>query len=385
MIASVRQIKQKEQEVLRRMFPESYTEHVCSKSSEEIKSEQQNEYHIAEVFDSSAVCHSVNQELLWREFASYFNMSVLLNPVGSNKSASEFLRHKAVRQLEDTYFDGNGSVAVKKMFGQSNGSVTVLDAVLFLRNLRVDNDATHEELMMVDQRDQAWFDARACRITASNFGNVNGSNESSRSGANNHNKLLKQLLWSDTFQGNVATEHGVVHESVALELYYEYKRACIATNEALSKNNARLVVTTPGFAVCRRYPWMGGSPDLVAELICDDPAAAAKWLGEIKCPFPNSFKGTPAKLYPSIPHQYYDQIQGLMAILELPYCDFIVWTKENTSIERFMYDKEYFERRLFPALQNFYVFKFLPRLIMKKKGLLERGEIDEVLMFDFAS
>jgi hypothetical protein len=94
-----------------------------------------------------------------------------------------------------------------------------------------------------------------------------------------------------------------------------------------------------------------------------------RFLLEIKCPFSR-------KLYPHIPHYYYDQIQGIMGILQLQYCDFVVWTPEKTQIRRYEFNSSYWKQVLFPRLFQFYMDEYLPRLIMKEDGTLKKGELE---------
>jgi len=65
-----------------------------------------------------------------------------------------------------------------------------------------------------------------------------------------------------------------------------------------------------------------------------------------------------------------------MALMQLPFCDFVIWTKENTCIERYYFDCYYVEKQLFPRLQHFYIFEFLHRFLLKEKGILQPGEIN---------
>ena len=77
---------------------------------------------------------------------------------------------------------------------------------------------------------------------------------------------------------------------------------------------------------------------------------------ELKCPHTAEEKGlTPLKaalclktffckptadgsLQPKRNHDYYHQVQGLLAITRCPWCDFVVWTPKGMSVERIKFD-----------------------------------------------
>lgn len=236
------------------------------------------------------------------------------------------------------------------------------DSVLsFLSTLRVSN----EDLICFaseSQRTAIWYELRYGRLTASNFGKANYTNKNVSFG-----RSLMELIWPDQIQSsNMATNHGVINEDNGADTYETYKKLQL---ESLDKNPDDFVMTFPGFLVCKKYPWLGGSPDFVVNY------EGNSWLGEIKCPFPNRTTGE-AKIYEDIPHYYYDQIQGLMAIADLPFCDFVVWTRQYTEISRFDFDREYFGKFLFPSLQSFYIKHLLGRYILKRKGALVKGSVD---------
>jgi hypothetical protein len=73
---------------------------------------------------------------------------------------------------------------------------------------------------------------------------------------------------------------------------------------------------------------------------------------------------------------YYDQIQGSMGFLGIPWWDFVVWTPQQTQIRRVEFDKEYFDQELFPRIETFYMTEYLPRAVLKRQGLLQPGKID---------
>ena len=64
-------------------------------------------------------------------------------------------------------------------------------------------------------------------------------------------------------------------------------------------------------------------------------------------------------------HSYYAQCQGEMAIMGLPWCDFVLWTaaeRNNIFIERVLFNCD-FVKDMMPALVEFYVNKVLPNIV----------------------
>jgi hypothetical protein len=109
---------------------------------------------------------------------------------------------------------------------------------------------------------------------------------------------------------------------------------------------------------------------------CPNCCSLSKYGGcEFKCPYAK-------RLYPFIPSQYYDQIQGAMGFLGLEWWDFVVWTPNETQIRRFLFNKQYWELELFPKLEEFYFVEFLPRAIQKSKGLLQSESLQTASQVD---
>lgn len=58
-------------------------------------------------------------------------------------------------------------------------------------------------------------------------------------------------------------------------------------------------------------------------------------------------------------HNYFYQIQGCMASLNLSWCDFVVFTNVDLFIERVYFDKEFWQK-IVPELSSFYTDYMLP-------------------------
>jgi hypothetical protein len=59
-------------------------------------------------------------------------------------------------------------------------------------------------------------------------------------------------------------------------------------------------------------------------------------------------------------HQYYDQVQGQLHVLNAAACDFVVWTKKDISIVRVMKDCTWTPNM--SKLINFYFDKVIPQI-----------------------
>lgn len=210
-----------------------------------------------------------------------------------------------------------------------------------------------------EQRTNEWFESRKYRLTASNFGAANGNNP-----YKSRLQLVYDLMYGK-FQGNAATRYGTEMEPVAFEAYQNYIKS-LPTTETFSISEQGLYVQPydeekGGKNLC----WLGCSPDGLPIINGENG------LLEIKCPYRK-------KLYPSIPPYYYDQIQGIMGLMKLPWCDFYVWTPNEIQCERFLFDEVYFDK-LIHALEYTYKRLYVPALILREKGMLEPEGLELVL------
>jgi putative phage-type endonuclease len=222
------------------------------------------------------------------------------------------------------------------------------------------------KVMNIPQRTPEWINWRSCRMTASNYGTAAGHNP-----YRTPRQLLSDLLWN-TFKGNNATEWGTKYEPVAAQVYENF------ISKYMTKEG-KMSFFYPGLIISKQQPWLAVSPDGLPSILTSSspslPSLSLRFLLEIKCP-------ASLKLYPHIPHYYFDQIQGIMGILNLPFCDFVVWTPQKTQIRRYNFDETYWKNILFPRLHNFYMNEYLPRLILKEEGKLKEGELEETIHID---
>lgn len=231
-----------------------------------------------------------------------------------------------------------------------------------LQNLTISWEDS-QRIEKIPQGTQAWLDARKNRLTASNFGAAIGMNRyKSPTG------LIRDSLWCN-FRGNAATRWGSEHEDIARDAYVE--RVQREIDEGTSQFTSIRVEET-GLFVNPATPWLGSSPDGIVHVTTRD-GGSHKFLLEIKCPFRKAFYSD------TVPTYYNCQIQGVMANMDLPYCDFVVWTPTGMQVTRVPFDKEFWEGTLFPGLEKFYKERYLPAIVAKANGLLAPGETTTTL------
>ena len=138
-----------------------------------------------------------------------------------------------------------------------------------------------------------------------------------------------------------STEHGIKYEPIALREYEKH----------MHKIGHPVKVEKSGFFESPKFFFLGCSPDgKVVDSVSQDQFG----LAEVKCPS-SKFDVTPEEacsdpsfcleLVNGSPrlkrnHEYYDQIQGQMALTGARWCDFVVYTSRGLNIERIPFDKE---------------------------------------------
>lgn len=213
------------------------------------------------------------------------------------------------------------------------------------------------------QRSEAWMSGRKWRLTGSNFAAAAGHNPYTTQEA-----LVREMLWG-TFTGNAATEWGTRHEPVACAMYETHMRA----------THPDFVVEEHGLQVIPEYPFIGVSPDGICTYWDAAANARVRFLLEIKCPFRWKADG----FYDGVvPLYYWDQLQGLMGFLRLPFADFVVWTPVGMQVSRIRYDADYFEGVLRPALLHWYTNIFYPVLCGWREGAIEPPNLVPTLQVD---
>ena len=201
-----------------------------------------------------------------------------------------------------------------------------------------------------------WFEVRRYRLTSSWFGHV-----LRRRPDTPPDSLVLRILQPRQFS-TPATSWGITHEPLAIAKYTKYQH---------DHGHDSLVVTPSGFLISRTHPFLGASPDGLVY----DPSNRRHPFGflEVKCPFSHR-NVTPEEacldrqffctmqenadrtqqMVLKRDHLYFAQIQGQMAVGERPWCDFVIYTTQGLTVERVLFDSDYWENTLLPKLVSFY-------------------------------
>lgn len=140
-------------------------------------------------------------------------------------------------------------------------------------------------------------------------------------------------------------------------------------------------IESRGLLVNPKYPYVGAS--INGLVICEDCGTG---LIEVKCPYVSERSDKPwrymlpmecgkddnffcpernGELFLNEHHNYMYQIQGQLAVYELEWVDFVVWTKKGISVQRIPFSSEMWEKML-PRLKAFYLNGILPELFTSR-------------------
>ena len=202
-----------------------------------------------------------------------------------------------------------------------------------------------------------WFNERQKRLTSSNFGAVVKRRKSiypksliaKIKNSSKNSNCPKQCQWRKDKEKNAVVE------------YFKRKQNC---GENVN------VCSTCGFVVNLDLPWLGASPDF---LVYDPTEASSFGIGEVKCPFSKKdvtieeaskdkqffLQNVHGKIQLKKTHNFFYQIQGCMASLNVCWCDFVVFTNVDLFIERIYFDKDFW-LNIVPELSSFYTDYMLP-------------------------
>lgn len=211
-----------------------------------------------------------------------------------------------------------------------------------------------ERLSKLKQGSSEWIHAHSRGIlTMGSAGIVMGNSRFS----NSYKDLLRYMVWGIPMianaERNPAICHGTRMEPLVRDLYLDEKRC----------KDPKIDVSLSGLNVSPKDPRFGASFDGLVK--CGN---GEQGLLEIKC----RYRSTMETAFPS----ERDQIQGTMGLFGLPWCDFVVHVGKTLVITRYAFDKDYFEKRLYPALVKFYQDLYLPLRVEKDKGRLKEGVVE---------
>ncbi len=203
-----------------------------------------------------------------------------------------------------------------------------------------------------------WHSERKSRLTASLFGHVMNRRK------NIYPKSIVNKIVQSSHTTSTSCKWGTDNEQNALLKYYE----SMQSNDKLIE-----VCYSCGLIVNPKWPWLGASPDA---LIRDDSEEQVYGAVEVKCPSSKADltileacedKTFYLKLVDNKPslkktHVYYFQCQGVMAICQLSYLDFVVFTQKDLHVERIYFDEQDWKSNMLPQLTSFY-FDYLMQLV----------------------
>ncbi len=165
-----------------------------------------------------------------------------------------------------------------------------------------ESDEGPMDFPVLEQGSEDWLEVRKkMAATASKFATALGFGFQSRSAYMKEKLGLKRPAPS-----NDAMQFGIEWEDYVVELY----------RGVMGKRN--LILHRHGFRRYEYEPRIGGSPDRIVE----DLDTGEKWLLEIKTT-------TPSKMRDDVPIYHIPQLQGLMAIYNLPFAHYVSWGDED--------------------------------------------------------
>jgi hypothetical protein len=223
----------------------------------------------------------------------------------------------------------------------------------------VDNLAASEELLSnLEQSTRGqgvnpnWMKARRFLITASLMGDIVKRQKAQL------DAIVRRIMYSKPVVGVKSLAYGTRMEAKARREYARWHM----------KKCGGIIVEDRGLIVKFGMPFLGASIDGLVK--CDQCGDS---IVEIKCPYGRKYEKwrsmSPAdctksstfcctmeqdtiRLKPE--HNYAFQVQGQMAVCQLPWVDFVIWTKKGMSVQRINRDQDLWSNRIVPKLREFY-------------------------------
>lgn len=212
--------------------------------------------------------------------------------------------------------------------------------------------AKHAERLTRGQSEcKDWHRLRTGRITASRMKAVCTSSIEKPSIS-----TVRNICYPVKFS-NKATRWGCQHEKDAVNAYIR----------KVAPHHDNFTVVECGFIINPDFPHIGASPDALVSCDCCGEGTV-----EVKCPYcvretnihtdsiPYMDKENKLKTC----HQYYYQAQTQIFVCKKKFCDFVIWTQKDISVERILPNPELWEEIQTKATV-FFVQVILPELTGK--------------------
>ncbi|KAK7093101.1 hypothetical protein V1264_008751 [Littorina saxatilis] len=169
------------------------------------------------------------------------------------------------------------------------------------------------------------------------------------------------------FFDSVFTKWGRDHEAAARRQYFNRMTKC---------HHPLTIVSECGLLVDTAHPYLSTSPD---GLVSCPHCSPSRGVLEIKCPYThrnetveeackdNTFccRLVDGKVMLKRNHKYFSQVQGQMAITGRQWCDFVVWTMKEMTVERIVFDKEMWESSI-SKLRAFFLKGVVPEIFSRR-------------------
>ena len=223
-----------------------------------------------------------------------------------------------------------------------------------LDKLRVTLEEAHALEQSTKQQSSStkWQTSTVGRVTASRFGDV----------------LLRHSLPTDAFTNSFFEAKD--YASIPVQLSHESRYEIKARNIYIAETG--FTVDLCGLVVNLSLPWLGASPDGIVH----NPSESSVGLLQIKCPLhiayqllrrlrviPVFAELCDGKETLKKDHKNYYQVQGQMRLGKVPWCDFMIYTFKNYTIQRIRFDSEFWDS-MQTNLTDFYFIYLLPKASM---------------------
>ena len=206
-----------------------------------------------------------------------------------------------------------------------------------------------------------WHEERYGRLTSSAFGDIVKCRLY-------EGHAVRKIYPTHSNLSTSAIQWGRSKESVARQ---QYEQALKQQSPEMSVQQCGVYISNDGF--------LAASPD---GIICNEEGSPVGTL-EIKCPYTQRNKtivdackksnfpceAEEDSVHLKTNHDYYYQVQGQLAILNLTWCDFVVWTVRDMHIERIYFNEKFWKERCYPKLFSFYYGIILPELVYPRHTL----------------